>query len=167
MRYAECVAQWYRACGTRLLKVVIVPVDTGSQELQVFLCTDPEVSAAYLLERYASRWGIEVTFRDLKQHLGFAETSARTPRAVQRSAPFVGLLYTVVVLWYAEAGHRSRWDVWPCRPWYRTKVSPSFEDMLWALRRAVVSHGVLDLSSELNNLRNPGRPPPHLLRDAA
>jgi hypothetical protein len=39
-----------------------------------------------------------VTFRDRKQHPGFAETSARTPRAVQRSAPFVGLLYIVVVL---------------------------------------------------------------------
>jgi len=79
-RYSECVAQWYRACGARLLKVVTVPVDTGSQELQVFFCTDPKVSAAYLLERYASRWGIEITFRDLKQHLGFTETSARTPR---------------------------------------------------------------------------------------
>ena len=41
VRYTECVAQWYRACGARLLKVVIVPVDTGGQELQVFLCTDP------------------------------------------------------------------------------------------------------------------------------
>jgi len=167
VRYTECVAQWYRACGARLLKVIIVPVDSGSQELQVFFCTDPEVTAAYLLERYASRWGIEVTFRDLKQHLGFAETSARAPRAVQRSAPFVGLLYTVVVLWYAEAGRGSRWDVWPCRPWYRRKVSPSFEDMLWAIRRAVVTHGVVDLAHSLNDLRNPDQPSSHRLRDAA
>ena len=167
MRYAECVAQWYRACGARLLKVVVVPVDTGGQALQVFFCTDPEVEAAALLERYASRWGIEVTFRDLKQHLGFAESSARTPRAVQRTAPFVGLLYTLVVLWYAEAGHRSGWDVWPCRPWYPRKTTPSFEDMLWAVRRAVASQGVADLAHELNNLRNPARPPPDRLREAA
>ena len=167
VRYTECVAQWYRACGGRLLKVVMVPVATGNQELQVFFCTDPQVSAAYLLERYASRWGIEVTFRDLKQHLGFAETSVRAPRAVQRAAPFVGLLYTVVVMWYAEAGHGSRWDVWPCRPWYRSKVNPSFEDMLWAIRRAVAHHGVADLAAQLSNLRNSAQPPPELLRDAA
>ena len=167
VRYSECVAQWYRACGARLLKVVIVPVGTGNRELQVFFCTDPEVTAAYLLERYASRWGIEVTFRDLKQHLGFAESSARTPRAVQRTAPFVGLLYTVVVVWYAEAGYGTGWDVWPCRPWYRSKVSPSFEDMLWAVRRAALTHGVADLANELSNLRNLERPPGHLLRDVA
>ncbi len=73
----------------------------------------------------------------------------------------------LVVLWYAEAGHGSRWDVWPCRPWYRRKVSPSFEDMLWAVRRAVMSHRVADLVCSINNLRNPRRPSPHLLRDAA
>ena len=100
------------------------------------------------LQRYY-RWGIEITFRDRKQHLGFAETSARTAWAVQRSAPFVGLLYTLVVLWYAEAGHRSRWDVWPCRSWYRRKLTPSFEDMLWALRRALIRHTVPDLAHAL------------------
>jgi SRSO17 transposase len=167
VRYSECVAQWYRACGARLLKVVVVPVDTGCRPLQVFFCTDPEVSAPYLLERYASRWSIEVSFRDLKQHLGFAHSSARTPRAVQRTAPFVGLLYTVVVMWYAEAGHRSAWDVWPCRPWYPRKVTASFEDMLCAVRRAVLSQGVDDLATAINDLRNPSRAPPEPLREAA
>jgi len=167
VQYTECVAQWYRACGKQLLKVVIVPVSTGRQEVQAFFCTDPEVEASYLLERYASRWGIEVTFRDLKQHLGFAESSARTPRAVQRTAPFVGLLYTIVVLWYAESGHRSRWDVWPCRPWYRAKRHPSFEDMLWAVRRALSHQGIPDLAHAFNNLQNPSQAPPDSLRHAA
>lgn len=167
VRYTECVAQWYRACGTRLLKVVIVPVSTGTQEVQAFFCTDPALDAAYLLERYASRWGIEVTFRDLKQHLGFAESSARTPRAVQRTAPFVGLLYTLVVLWYAECGHRSPFDVWPCRPWYARKRHPSFEDMLWAVRRALSSHDIADPAHAFNNLQNPSPAPPDSLRDAA
>lgn len=165
--HAELVAQWYRACGTRLLKIVVVPVARGNDEVQVFFCTDPKVSADYLLERYASRWAIEVTFRDLKQLLGFADSQARTRRAVERTAPFVGLLFTLIVLWYAEAGHRSRFDVWPLRPWYRTKTDPSFEDMLWAARRAVADMGVADLAREISKLRNSARPPPELLRDAA
>lgn len=167
IRYAEMVAQWYRACGTQLLKIVVVPVATGNAEVQVFFCTDRKVSAGYLLERYASRWAIEVTFRDLKQLLGFAESQARARRAVERTAPFVGLLFTLVVLWYAEAGHRSRFDVWPLRPWYRTKTDPSFEDMLWAARRAIADPGVADLAHEFSNLRNLSKPPPDSLRVAA
>jgi hypothetical protein len=165
--YTEQVAQWYRACGTRLLKIVVVPVSAGSAELHVFFCTDPAVSAVYLLERYASRWAIEVSFRDLKQLLGFGDSQARTQRAVERTAPFVGLLFTLTVLWYAEAGHRSRWDLWPVRPWYRTKLDPSFQDMLSALQRAVAGISILDPASMFNNLQNPPRPPPDALRDAA
>lgn len=167
VRYAECQGQWYRACGTQLLKIVVVPVSTGSQEVQVFFCTDAEVQASEVLERYASRWGIEVSFRDLKQHLGFAESSARTPRAVQRTAPFVGLLYTLVVLWYVEHGHRSRHDVWPCRPWYRDKRHASFEDMLWALRRALAAQPIADLAAIINNLGNPTAPVADGHREAA
>jgi len=167
IRYTELVAQWYRACGARLLKIVVVPVARGDAEVQVFFCTDAEVSAEYLLERYASRWAIEVTFRDLKQLLGFAESQARARRSVERTAPFVGLLFTLVVLWYAEAGHGSRFDVWPYRPWYRTKSTPSFEDMLWAVRRALMGVGIPDLAHELSDLRNFPQPPPDKLRAAA
>lgn len=133
----------------------------------MFFCTDQNVSASYLLERYASHWSIEVAFRDLKQHLGFADSSACMSGAVQRTAPFVGLHYTLVMVWYAESGHGSRSNMWPCRPWYRTKVTRSFEDMLWAVRRAVTSEGVLDLAHLISNLRNLSRSPPDGLKAAA
>jgi hypothetical protein len=51
-----------------------------------------------ILEGYASRWAIEVCFRDLKQLLGFADSSARKRAAVERVAPFVGFSYTVLTL---------------------------------------------------------------------
>ena len=89
-------------------------------------------------------WGIEVTYRDLKQHLGFGDSQARTRLAVERTAPLIGLLYTLVVLWYAEAGIHSPFDVLPLRPWYRQKKAPSFEDMLEAARRAARQTGFVD-----------------------
>ena len=88
-------------------------------------------------------------------------------RAVQRTAPFVGLLYTLVVLWYADSGRHSRFDVWSCRPWYRSKHQASFEDMLWAVRRALSHQDIADLAHAFNNLRNPSHDPPDTLRDAA
>ena len=42
-------------------------------------------------------------------------------------------IYTLVVVWFHREGHRS--VQFPFRPWYKTKVEPSFADMLTTLRR--------------------------------
>src|SRR5215217_1011987 len=75
VHYKELAAQWYRACGVRLLRVVVVKVSTGTLGCRVFFCTDPTRSVREILEGYAERWAIEVCFRNLKQDLGFAQSS--------------------------------------------------------------------------------------------
>jgi hypothetical protein len=57
-------------------------------------------------------------------------------RAVTRTAPFAGLIYALVVLWYAAEVRAGAAPTWPTRPWYRTKATPSFVDMLTTLRCA-------------------------------
>ena len=42
--FKECVAQWYRPCGTRLLRIIIVHVQRGSIGLRVFFSTDSKMS---------------------------------------------------------------------------------------------------------------------------
>lgn len=152
--YKEMRCQWYRACGGLLLKIIVTPTKTGKVPYRVFFCTDPMVSVQYLLEQYASRWSIEVTFFDIKQYLGFADSQAWSEAAVQRTAPFVGYLYTFIVIWYATAGKGSPLDIIPHRPWYTTKRCPSFADMLGAAQRASALSGVFDPANNTNNLQN-------------
>ena len=152
--YKELTAQWYRAAGVRLLKIVITKLDSGRMPLRVFFCTNPTVSVDYLLRRYASRWALEVTFRDLKQLLGFADSQAWTQKAVERTAPFVAYLFTLIVLWYTESARGSALDLVPYRPWYRHKVAPSFADMLGTAQRAATLSGVFDPARNSNNLHN-------------
>ena len=128
--------------------------------------TDPEVSVDYLLERYASRWSIEVTFFDMKQFLGFSDSQALSRRAVERTAPFVAYLYTIIVIWYARSVPGTQLDFFPVRPWYRHKKAPSFADMLGAAQRAALHSGVFDPASNSNNLHNPLMPN-EFRRDAA
>jgi hypothetical protein len=92
------LAQWYQACGERLLHIVIVRLEGGTLPWRVFFMADPDASAPVILETYAGRWAIEVMFRDLKQHLGFADSPARLRLAVERTAPFAGLLFTSLVV---------------------------------------------------------------------
>ena len=60
VRYKTFYAQWYRACGTRLLRVVVVTTTAGAVPYRVFFCTDAALDVRTLVETYAERWGIEI-----------------------------------------------------------------------------------------------------------
>jgi DDE superfamily endonuclease len=158
VRYKEMSGQWYRACGVGLLRIVIVQVTTGALGCRVFFCTDATRSVCQILEGYAGRWAIEVCFRNLKQELGFAESSARTRAAVERVAPFVGLLYTLLVAWFTEHASTHALAAPPVRPWYRHKQGFAFADILRTAQRVLAPLDVLDPNRSLDNLRRSNPP---------
>ncbi len=152
VRYKTLCAQWYRACGARLLRIVIVATDQGAIPWRVFFCSNASVSVPQLLAGYGARWSIECFFREAKQLLGFADSSARKENAVLRVAPFVGLLYTALVVWFIEGACKSPLAAPPVRPWYTHKRGLSFEDILRAARRTLCDFDVLVPSRDINNL---------------
>lgn len=129
-------ALWYAALRAAPVRIVVVRDPRGKRREEAFFCTDLSVDAVFILEAYARRWTLEVTFHDTKQGLGLADPQCQTPRAVQRTAPFAFLVYDLVLLWFAAHAHSAATPVWPVRPWYRHKTAPSFPDMLETLRRA-------------------------------
>jgi DDE superfamily endonuclease len=154
VQFKTCVAQWYRVCGTRMLRVVVVKVHTGNIGLRVFFCTDLNVLIPALLEAYAGRWSIEVCFRELKQLLGFADSSARKQAAVERTAPFVAFTYSVIVLWALRSRHAILLATPPLRPWYPHKRGLCFADLLRAARRATSVLPIPDRAPLPDNLPN-------------
>jgi hypothetical protein len=159
VEYKTLCAQWYRACGTRLLRIVIVATDQGAVPYRVFFATDATLDVVRILETYAGRWGIEVFFREAKQLLGFADSSARKETAVRRVAPFVGLLYTALVVWFLEGASESELATPPVRPWYPHKRGLCFADILRAARRAMIGIRVVDLERNISNLHKLPAPP--------
>lgn len=129
-------ALWYVAAGTQLLRLVLVRGFPGHERDDVFVSTDATMTAQTIVERYAERWAIEVTFHETKGKLGFEDPQNRTDRAVERTAPMALWLYSLVVLWYLEHGQRLRAARLPTLPWYTSKTAPAFSDMLATLRRA-------------------------------
>ncbi len=166
VRYKTLCAQWYRACGTRLLRIVIVATDKGAVPLRVFFCTDASTVVPTILAGYGARWSIECFFREAKQLLGFADSSARKEKAVLRVAPLVGMLYTALVVWFIEGASTSPLAAPPVRPWYVHKRGLSFEDILRAARRTLADFDVLVPWHNIDNLHqlpmrsgNPERDP--------
>ncbi|MFO0790359.1 MAG: transposase [Pirellulales bacterium] len=148
VRLSHCVAR-SEADLARPLRVVAVESLTTEGRLQAFYSTCPEATAQQVLAWYARRWAIEQTFQETKGYLGFEQPQSWTRRAVERTAPLAMLLYSLIVLWFADHGHRL-WQA-PERPWYRSKRGPAFVDMLDILRTETLRSNIISLG-----LQGPG-----------
>ena len=149
--YKTCLARWYRGLGDVVLRIVVVRCTTGGRPLRVFFCSDVAMTVPAVLRGYSERWPTEPMFRESKQGLGFAESAAWSPQAVLRTAPMVGLLYTLLVLWFHECRLGDALDVIPYRPWYPDKRTVSFGDVL---RTAQATFARIDLPAKLSALDN-------------
>ena len=127
----------------------------GRIPIRVFFCTDPRLFVRTILEGYGQRWAIEVCFRDLEQLLGFADSSARKQAAVERTAPFVGLAYSTLVLWAISHASDLANRLVPLRPWYLHEQGLSFADILRAARVALADLDVFDLPDDCGDLQKP------------
>ncbi len=134
--YKTCVALWYNSAGARPLRIVVVRDPSGRRKDDCFFTTDLTQSAKAVLELFALRWPLEVTFYNAKQFLGLEDPQNRTPKAVQRTAPLALYLHDLVILWFAEHGHFDAQAYRRTHPWYVHKRTPSFADMLVCLKTA-------------------------------
>lgn len=151
-------ALWYYAAHSEIVRLVVVRGFPGHERDDVFVCTDTKLSPKDVIETYARRWSLEVTFHEAKGKLGFEDPQNRTSRAVERTAPMALLAYSLVVSWYARFGHRTRFAKSTNQPWYTDKPAITFTHMLATIRRASWSQRLLDPSASARNLRKRIRP---------
>jgi hypothetical protein len=142
---------WYSGSKTEPMTVVLVRDMTGGWRDEVLLATSPDVSAEFVINGYSRRWSIEVVFRESKQLLGLHDPQVRTEPSVERAHPMAWFVQTLSVLWYANAGRECP-EVVRDRPWYTTKKTPTFADMLGVLR---LQHWDQQFSTELGNAAEP------------
>jgi DDE superfamily endonuclease len=160
-------ALWYGALRSQLIRIVVVRDPSGRRRDEAFFCTDLERDAAFILLTYSRRWTLEVTFHDAKQHLGFGQAQNQAPRAVARTAPFAGLVYSLVVLWAAAHLQQGGSLSWIVRPWYRSKTAVAFPDLLTALQQELWRARFSASSEPARRLQNPAPLPLYSQRRAA
>jgi len=132
---------WYSVFGSRPVTVVLVR-DKPSPGFGIALVTTaPDATAAQVIERYASRWSIEVAIQDAKQVFGTGQARNRTAAAVERTIPFQIACQAIAVTWYATAGHdlADLQERQAASPWYTSKAEPSTGDTAAKLRRVLIA----------------------------
>ena len=77
------VGHWYKARqGLVPVRWVFVHDIQGTHRDEYFYCTDPTLDPAQIVSLYTARWSIEVTFQEIRAHLGFTTVRALAVTAV-------------------------------------------------------------------------------------
>ena len=105
----------------------------GRFDPQALLCTEPESDPLQVVRWFVRRWQVEVTFREVRDHLGVETQRQWSDRAIARATPCLLGLFSLVTLLAARLDRRARTAVCTAA-WYR-KPRPTFADTLAAVRR--------------------------------
>jgi hypothetical protein len=114
------------------IRWVLVRCPENSFEPEAYFCSDPTVTAEQILIWFIVRWNIEVTFEEVRAHLGFETQRQWSDRAIERTAPCLFGLFSLVVL-MAKVLHMDKLPIRQAS-WY-PKTEATFSDALAAVRR--------------------------------
>ena len=82
----------------------------------------------------AMRWSVEVTFAEVRRHLGVETQRQWSDLAIQRTTPLLLGLFSLVTLWAGELAARIGTLPVLGAAWYKNP-DPTFADCLAAVRR--------------------------------
>lgn len=145
------VAIW-RKSNTLLVKVKWVLLKDPEEKLDPVLlaCSDFEVTSEDMVGFFVRRWRIEVTFAEVRRHLGVETQRQWSDLAIDRTTPCLMALFSIVCLF---ANSLNNLKVQPNHTaWYKKK-GVTFSDVLAAVRLAIFQKSKLLISHE-NSLVN-------------
>ena len=99
---------------------------------QALLCTDLAQDPVQIVRWFVQRWQVEVTFREVRDHLGVETQRQWSDKAIARTTPCLLGLFSIVTLLGTRVGHHASLRV-STTAWYHKK-RPTFSDTLAAVR---------------------------------
>jgi hypothetical protein len=132
-------AVWYHTGMPPVpVRWVLIRDPAGQFQPQALLCTDAEIDAQQIVCWYAQRWSVEVTFREVREHLGVETQRQWNDTAIARTTPVLLGLFSLVTLWADQLSQRGAKPVRQSA-WY-VKEQATFSDALAWVRRHLWSH---------------------------
>ena len=133
---------WPTVTGTRQIKVVVVRDPSGKMRDAYLFTTDLQASMEWVIQMFAWRWAIEVLFRASKQVLDIEAPHHWCQESVEKVAPWIWALQSVIMVWYLMEGHDSE-EAQQVRqlqgPW---ESEWSLRQMMLVLRRTILNETI-------------------------
>jgi DDE superfamily endonuclease len=142
---ATGTAIWYRGGVPPVpIRWLLVRDPSGELDPQAFLATDLEAHPHNILAWFVSRWQVEVTFEDVRAHLGVETQRQWSDKAIQRTTPALLALFSIVTLRTHDLA-KSRALKPRTAVWYPKSVL-TFSDAIAAVRRKMWHHQISFMS---------------------
>jgi DDE superfamily endonuclease len=144
-------AVWYHPGSEPLpIRWIVVRRFDGNRKIEAFFSTDPAMAPEEVLRVFALRWQMEVTFAEVRKHLGVETQRQWSDLAIARATPMLLGLFSLVTLWAATTPGLTV----ATRPtaWYR-KTTPTFADALAAIRLQIWEERISSMSWNLRDNR--------------
>jgi hypothetical protein len=145
---------WPHVLGTRSVRLVVVRDPEDKFEDTYLFTTKLDALPGWVIETFAKRWAIEVSFRDSKQVMDIEGPQHWCQQSIEKLAPWVWLMQSVLLVWYVTEGHKlpeAKEVEALMGPW----DSPtSLRHVLQVLRRATLNISITANSSDCNELQH-------------
>ena len=131
---ASQTALWYHSGKPPVpVRWVLIRDPQGEFDSQALLCTNPEVAPAQIVEWFVLRWQLEVTFQEVRAHLGVETQRQWSDRAIARTTPVLMGLFS----WVALAAHslQKRHPLTHRQAAWYAKAVPTYVDAIALVRR--------------------------------
>ena len=127
MEVASGTAIWYHTGKPPVsIRYVLVRDPDGDFDPQALLATDLEADPRQIIEWFVLRWRLEVTFQEVRLHLGVETQRQWSDLAIARITPILFGLFSIVTLathnLYQDEAFSPRSAAWYCKP------LPTFSD---------------------------------------
>ena len=144
---ASASAVWYHSGMPPLpIRWVLIRDPQGKFKSQALLCTNLNEEPEQILKWFVMRWQLEVTFHEVRDHLGVETQRQWSDWAIARTTPALLGLFSLVTLLANTHAQKSKIPVrqaaWYCKP------LPTFSDALALVRQEVWQHRYFQLSQK-------------------
>jgi hypothetical protein len=133
------------------IRWVLIRDPLGKFKSQALLCTDLNEEPEQILKWFVMRWQLEVTFHEVRDHLGVETQRQWSDWAIARTTPALLGLFSLVTL--LANTHAMKGKI-PIRQaaWY-CKTLPTFSDALALVRKEIWQHRYFQLSQKRYDVR--------------
>lgn len=150
-------AVWYHSGQPALpIRWVIVRDPKQIFRTQALLCTDPSQSAEQIVHWFVRRWQVEVTFHEVRTHLGVETQRQWADLSILRITPALLSLFSMVTLLANEHARKQKLPVQQTA-WYPKKL-PTFSDALSLVKETLFRQHYFPTSFFHTNIRKPRQP---------
>jgi DDE superfamily endonuclease len=154
---ASATAVWYHAGMPPVpIRWVLIRDPRNKFRPQALLSTDVMLTPTQIVTWFVQRWQVEVTFQEVRTHLGVETQRQWADLAISRTTPtLLGLFSVVTVLAHSLSAHRQ---VAPRQAAWYAKPTPTFADALAVVRSHLWRHTHFSLSQKDYDLIQIPRP---------